>query len=487
MPIFEARDVSMQERQLSILRQLPSVDVLAQRCVQANGLGRLSHQLLVEAVRAVLERKRRQILAADTPEALSTIAVGPEALVAEVAAWLARAREPHFRRVINATGVILHTNLGRALLSRAAVENVAQLASHYSNLEFDLARGERGSRYVAVVGLLQRLTGAEDALVVNNNAAAVLLALQALAAGREVVVSRGELIEIGGAFRIPDIMRSSGAILHEVGTTNKTHLADYREAINERTALLLKVHTSNYRILGFTEAVPREALVELGAAAHLPVMEDLGSGNLLDLGRYGLDQEPTVSEVIRAGVDVVTFSGDKLLGGPQAGLIVGKKCYIEALKRHPLNRAVRIDKMTLAALEATLRHYLDPEAAVQELPTLRMLTAPLADVNRRAQRLLRRLKGTLPGDWSVSVHTDVAEVGAGALPLTKIPTRVLAVRSTSASAAEIERRFRQQRPAVLGRIQHNIFLLDMRTVQDQELPDLVQAFQQVSGQQAAQA
>ncbi|HXH10443.1 MAG TPA: L-seryl-tRNA(Sec) selenium transferase [Alphaproteobacteria bacterium] len=475
----------MLETQRSILRQLPSVDVLAQRCVEANGVGRLSRQLLLEAVREVLERKRQQILAADTPEALSTIEVGPEALVAEVAAWLARAHEPHFQRVINATGVVLHTNLGRALLSRAAVENVAELASHYSNLEFDLGRGERGSRYVAVVGLLRRLTGAEDALVVNNNAAAVLLALQALSAGREVIVSRGELIEIGGSFRIPDIMRSSGAILHEVGTTNKTHLADYQEAITDRTALLLKVHTSNYRILGFTEAVPRRALVELGAASHLPVMEDLGSGNLIDLGRYGLDQEPTVSEVIRAGVDIVTFSGDKLLGGPQAGLIVGKKRYVEILKRHPLNRAVRIDKMTLAALEATLRHYLDPDAAVREIPTLRMLTAPLAQVNRRAQRLLRQLKGMLPAGWSVSVQTDAAEVGAGALPLAKIPTRVLAVRSANASAAELERRFRQQRPAVLGRIQQNTLLLDMRTVQDQELADIVQAFQRVSAQDMA--
>lgn len=477
----------MLETQRSILRRLPSVDVLAQRCVAANGVGRLSRQLLLEAVREVLDRKRQQILAADTPEALSTIEVGPEALVAEVAAWMARAHEPHFQRVINATGVVLHTNLGRALLSRAAVENVAELASHYSNLEFDLGRGERGSRYVAVVGLLRRLTGAEDALVVNNNAAAVFLALQALSAGREVIVSRGELIEIGGSFRIPDIMRSSGAILHEVGTTNKTHLADYQEAITDRTALLLKVHTSNYRILGFTEAVPRRALVELGAASHLPVMEDLGSGNLIDLSRYGLDQEPTVSEVIRAGVDIVTFSGDKLLGGPQAGLIVGKKRYVEVLKRHPLNRAVRIDKMTLAALEATLRHYLDPDAAVREIPTLRMLTAPLAEVNRRAQRLVRQLKGMLPAGWSVSVQSDAAEVGAGALPLTKIPTRVLAVRSANASAAELERRLRQQRPAVLGRIQQDTLLLDMRTVQDHELAEIVQAFQRVSAQDMAQA
>jgi len=437
--------------------------------------------LLLEAARGVLERKRRQVLQATTDEALTAIDLRHEALQAEVAIWYKQAHQPRLRRVINATGVILHTNLGRALLSDAAVENVRLLASHYSNLEYDLERGQRGDRYVAVVGLLQRLTGAEDALVVNNNAAAVLLALQTLAVGQEVVVSRGELIEIGGSFRIPDIMRASGAMLHEVGTTNKTHLSDYQNAIHERTALLLKVHTSNYRIVGFTETVPREALVQLGNASQLPVMEDLGSGNLVDLSTYGLDQEPTVSEVVRAGVDVVTFSGDKLLGGPQAGILVGKKRYIELLKRHPLNRALRIDKMTVAALEATLRHYVDPRAAVREIPTLRMITAPLQDVNRRSRRLLRQLKGVISGDWSVTVQPDVSEVGAGALPLTKIPTQVLSVHSARMSATEVEQSFRRQDPAVLGRIQQDRFLLDIRMVQDHELPEVVQAFRRVCG------
>ncbi|MGH8066449.1 MAG: L-seryl-tRNA(Sec) selenium transferase [Candidatus Entotheonellia bacterium] len=471
----------MQETRLLLLRQLPSVDGLAQACQQGNGTGHPSPTRLLEAARGVLERKRRQVLAATTPEELTTIDLQHEALKAEVATWLIKANQPHFRRVINATGVILHTNLGRALLSQAAVENVALLASHYSNLEYDLERGQRGDRYVAVVNLLQRLTGAEEALVVNNNAAAVLLALQALAAGREVVVSRGELIEIGGSFRIPDIMRSSGATLHEVGTTNKTHLTDYQTAINERTALLLKVHTSNYRIVGFTETVPREALVRLGNECQLPVMEDLGSGNLVDLAAYGLEQEPMVSEVVRAGVDVVTFSGDKLLGGPQAGILVGKKRYIEVLKRSPLNRALRIDKMTLAALEATLRHYLDPDAAVREIPTLQMITAPMQAVNRRARRLLRQLKGVGGDDWSVSVQADVSEVGAGALPLTKIATQAISLRSTRMSATEIEQSFRRQDPPVLGRIQQDTFLLDMRMVQDHELPEVVQAFRRVCG------
>jgi L-seryl-tRNA(Ser) seleniumtransferase len=276
-------------------------------------------------------------------------------------------------------------------------------------------------------------------------------------------------------------MRSSGALLHEVGTTNKTHLADYRAAINERTALLLKVHTSNYRIVGFTETVPRDALVQLGNASQLPVMEDLGSGNLVDLSAYGLEQEPTVSEVVRAGVDVVTFSGDKLLGGPQAGILVGKKRYIALLKRHPLNRALRIDKMTLAALEATLRHYLDPDAAIRALPTLRMITAPVLDVNRRARRLLRQLTGVISGDWVVDVQADVSEVGAGALPLTKIPTRVISVRSARMSATAIEQSFRRQDPPVLGRIQQGTFLLDMRMVQDHELAEVVQAFRRVCG------
>jgi L-seryl-tRNA(Ser) seleniumtransferase len=471
----------MLETRLSILRQLPSVDGLAQVCQRGNGIGSPPPMLLLEAARGVLERKRRQILSATTPEELSAIDLRTEALKAEVVTWLIQARQPHFRRVINATGVILHTNLGRALLSQAAVENVALLASHYSNLEYDLERGQRGDRYVAVVGLLRRLTGAEEALVVNNNAAAVLLALQTLAAGREVIVSRGELIEIGGSFRIPDIMRSSGALLHEVGTTNKTHLTDYRTAINERTALLMKVHTSNYRIVGFAETVPREGLVRLGNESQLPVMEDLGSGNLVDLAAYGLEQEPTVSAVVRAGVDVVTFSGDKLLGGPQAGIIVGKKRYIEVLKHHPLNRALRIDKMTLAALEATLRHYIDPGAAVREIPTLQMITAPVQAVNRRARRLLRQLKGAIGGDWSVSAQADVSEVGAGALPLTKIPTRVISVRCARMSATAIEQSFRREDPAVLGRIQQDTFLLDMRMVQDHELPEVVQAFQRVCG------
>jgi L-seryl-tRNA(Ser) seleniumtransferase len=471
----------MQETHLTLLRQLPSVDGLAQACQADDGTGRPPPRLLLEAARGVLERKRRQVLAAMTREELAAIDLRHEGLQAEVASWLERAHQPYFRRVINATGVILHTNLGRALLSHAATENVARLASHYSNLEYDLERGRRGERYVAVVGLLQRLTGAEDALIVNNNAAAVLLALQALATGREVVVSRGELIEIGGSFRIPDIMRSSGALLHEVGTTNKTHLTDYRNAINERSALLLKVHTSNYRIVGFTESVPREALVKLGKACQLPVMEDLGSGNLVDLAAYGLEQEPTVSEAIQAGVDVVTFSGDKLLGGPQAGILVGKQRYMEVLKRHPLNRALRIDKMTLAALEATLRHYLDPDVAVRAIPTLQMITAPVQDVNRRARRLLRQLTGAIGDDWTVSVQADVSEVGAGALPLAKIPTRVVSVRSGHLSATQIERRFRGQNPAVLGRIQQDTFLLDVRMVQDHELPEIVQAFRRVCG------
>jgi L-seryl-tRNA(Ser) seleniumtransferase len=276
-------------------------------------------------------------------------------------------------------------------------------------------------------------------------------------------------------------MRASGATLHEVGTTNKTHLADYQSAIHERTALLLKVHTSNYRIVGFTESVPREALVRLGNTSQIPVMEDLGSGNLVDLSAYGVDQEPTVSEVVRSGVDVVTFSGDKLLGGPQAGILVGKKRYIELLKRHPLNRALRIDKLTLAALEATLRHYVDSRAAVREIPTLRMITAPMQDVTRRSRRLLRQLKGVIGGHSSINLQPDVSEVGAGTLPLTKIPTQVVSVRSTRRSATEIERGFRNQDPAVLGRIQQERFLLDMRMVQDHELPEIVQAFRQVCG------
>ncbi len=374
--------------------------------------------------------------------------------------------------VINATGVILHTNLGRAPLSALALERIRQVAGAYSNLELDVAEKERGSRYAHVDGLLRRLTGAEASLVVNNNAAAVLLALETLAGGKEVVVSRGELIEIGGEFRIPDIMRRSGAVLREVGTTNRTHLRDYAEAIGPDTGLLLKVHTSNYRILGFTSEVAARELAQLGREHGIAVMEDLGSGCLVDLRPYGFPYEPTVPQAVAAGIDVVTFSGDKLLGGPQAGILVGRNDLVERLKRNPLNRALRIDKLTLAALEATLYAY-EAGTALQTLPALRSLTEPLPRVRRRARSLLRRLAPGVGSLLGATLVEDRAQVGGGALPLVELPTAAVAL--TRWSAQELDRALRSGEPPVIARILHDRLLLDCRTVQGGEVPLLARA------------
>src|SRR5205085_1792308 len=345
----------------------------------------------------------------------SATAADPDTLAARVVEGVRRAGRFSLRPVINATGVVLHTNLGRALLSDLARERVAAVAAAYSNLEMDLATKERGSRYSHVEALLRRLSGAEDALVVNNNAAAVLLALETLAQGKEVIVSRGELIEIGGEFRIPDIMRRSGARLVEVGATNRTHPRDYADAITADTALLLKVHSSNYRVVGFTAEVSSRELVEIGRARGIAVMEDLGSGSFVDLRPFGFPYEPTVQEVVSAGVDVVTFSGDKLLGGPQAGIVVGGGALVTRLKKNPLNRALRIDKLTLAALEATLYAYEagDPR---ETIPALRMLTEPLADVRARARRLLRALPAAARTRLDARIVEDQAQVGGGPLP-----------------------------------------------------------------------
>jgi len=365
--------------------------------------------------------------------------------------------------VINATGVVLHTNLGRALLSSLAQARLNEVAAAYSNLEMDLARKERGSRYAHVDGLLQRLSGAEAALVVNNCAAAVLLALETLARGQEVIVSRGELIEIGGEFRIPDIMRRSGAVLREVGTTNRTHLKDYASAIGPETGLILKVHTSNYRVVGFTAAVSSRELAELGQARGVPVMEDLGSGCFVDLTRYGFPYEPTVPEVVASGVDLVSFSGDKLLGGPQAGILVGRGALVERLAQNPLNRALRIDKFTVAALEATLYAY-EAGTALETIPTLRMLTEPAASVRRRARRILGRLPAAAQRDLGAQVIESRSQVGGGALPTVELPTAAIALGTPERPAERLDEALRAGRPAVLGRLLDDHLLLDCRTV-----------------------
>jgi L-seryl-tRNA(Ser) seleniumtransferase len=367
--------------------------------------------------------------------------------------------------------VVLHTNLGRALLSPLARERLVSAAQAYSNLEMDVARKERGSRYSHLEGLLRRLTGAPASLVVNNCAAAVLLALETLAHGKEVVVSRGELIEIGGEFRIPDIMRRAGAVLREVGTTNRTHLKDYAAAIGPETGLLLKVHASNYRVVGFTASVSTAELVELGRARGVPVMEDLGSGCLVDLTRYGFPHEPTVPEVVAAGVDLVSFSGDKLLGGPQAGIVVGRGDLVERLVRNPLNRALRIDKFTVAALEATLYAY-EAGDALTTIPTLTMLTEALASIRARARRLLRRLPADAADALGAAIVESRSQVGGGALPTVELPTAALALGSAAHPAQDLDQALRLARPPVLGRLTDDRLLLDCRTIQAAEVPVL---------------
>jgi len=405
---------------------------------------------------------------------------GADALAARAIERAQRAGVFSLRPVINATGVVLHTNLGRALMSPLALERLTAVGAAYANLELDLATKERGSRYSHVEGLLARLTGAEDALVVNNNAAAVLLALETLAHGREVVVSRGELIEIGGEFRIPDIMLRSGAVLREVGTTNRTHLRDYAEAITPNTGLLLKVHTSNYRVVGFTADVPSRELVELGRACGVPVMEDLGSGSLVDLRSYGFPYEPTVPETVAAGVDLVSFSGDKLLGGPQAGVVVGTRAIVTRLKKNPWNRALRIDKFTVAALEATLYAY-EAGTALETVPTLRLLTEPLARVRSRARAVLRRLPPATRARLAARVVDDRAQVGGGALPTVELPTAALAIGDGPTDAMSLDARLREGDPPVVGRIVDDRLLLDCRTVLPHQVVGLARALAAAAG------
>ena len=412
------------------LRDLPSVDELARGSADP---------LAVAAARAVIERARAAIRAGAEPGDLAA------ALEAELAA----VRRPALRRVLNATGVIVHTNLGRAPLPATALERVADAARGYSNLEYDLAAGERGSRQDHVAGLLGRLTGAESAIVVNNNAGAMLLALAALAEGREVLVSRGELIEIGDGFRIPDVLARSGARLVEVGTTNRTRASDYEQAMRPETALILRVHQSNFRVVGFTELPSLADLAEVARRHQLPLIDDLGSGALVDLA-----DEPTVRASLAAGADLVCISGDKLLGGPQAGIVVGRTELVEKLRRHPLHRALRIDKLGLAALEGTLQLYLDPARALREVPVLRMLREDAALVRARAERLAEATNG--------EVEETVARVGGGALPLAELPSFACAVEESLAAA------LRTHEPPVVGIVRDGRLLLDCRTLDDDE-------------------
>jgi len=451
----------------AILRRIPSVDEVLTGAATQRLLERQPRWAVLEAVREVLAACRRRALAGDaSPEATQAL-LDPQAIQASVEAATARKAGPSLRPVINATGVVLHTNLGRAPLAPSALAAIAATARGYSNLEFDLDSGARGSRQAHVENLLCALTGAEAALVVNNNAAAVFLAVNTLANGREVVISRGELVEIGDSFRIPDVMTSAGGRLREVGTTNRTHLADYEQAVGPETGMILKVHRSNFQLLGFTADVETASLVALARQRSLPVMEDLGSGALVDLSAFGLRREPLAADAIRAGMDVVTFSGDKLLGGPQAGILVGRRELLARLRRNPLARTVRIDKLCLAALEATLRLAREADLACQEIPVLRMLSLPAAAVGARAEALAEALRAVAPG-VRCAVEAGTSEVGGGALPLQTLPTRVLTLGPGREGAGALEARLRTGEPPVLVRVQGERVLLDLRTVAPDE-------------------
>jgi L-seryl-tRNA(Ser) seleniumtransferase len=456
--------------QADLLRQIPSVDELLTQPRLAALAQRVDRALLVEIARTVLADLRGRITGEGTA---AVMALDSTALEERIASMVEQVLTSSLQAVINATGVILHTNLGRAPLSSAAAEEIRRSAASYSNLEYDLEAGARGKRDVHVAQLLERLTGAEAAIVVNNCAAAVLLVLAALAKGGEVIVSRGELIEIGDGFRIPEIMAQSGAVLREVGTTNRTRIVDYENAINENTRLLLRVHPSNFTITGFAEKPSMDELVALGQRAGLPLVEDLGSGCLVDLLSAGIT-EPTVRQSVDAGVSIVMFSGDKLLGGPQAGIIAGKTELIGRVRRHPLFRALRVDKLTTAALAATLGAYL--RGAAEEIPAMRMIRMSVQEIKRRAENFLRELTPELPlGEVELEITDGSSLAGGGSTPTQSLPTRLIRIASARYSASQLEQRLRRA-PAgisVIARVEEDRLILDLRTVFPEQEPLLL--------------
>lgn len=452
-----------------LLRQIPKVDEFLRHPSMAFLCEEGSSLAVTQAVRQVLDNLRSDILS----HKLDHMPVMDE-LTNRCIEQYKRNQQPNLRQVINGTGVILHTNLGRAPLAKEALNRLTEAAQGYSTLEYEVSAGKRGSRQSHVEQLLTHLTGAESAMVVNNNAAAVMLILSAIAVGTEVVVSRGELVEIGGSFRVPDVMMQAGCHLREVGTTNKTHIKDYESAIiPEQTGALMKIHTSNFKIVGFTHSVSSSELVELGRRNSLPVIEDLGSGCLLSLSNYGIVDEPTVTDSIAVGMDVVSFSGDKLLGGPQAGIIVGKKKYLNRMKQHPLARALRIDKLTLAALEGTLRLYLDPAEACAKIPVLRMLAADEQSLNDKARKLQSLLEGY------AEIIREHSQVGGGSVPTQMLSTFALVLSPTHISLQTLEERLRLSDPPIIGRITHDKFLLDVRTLEESDFSYIAQQIKSV--------
>ena len=458
----------------TLLRKLPAVDAVVLIARNDPFLKNISKVILVRCARRVIEKLRADILA-DT-QTISTDILSDTHILEKVTAAVKTLLNPYLVPLVNATGIVVHTNLGRSILCTDAVDHMVAVASRYSNLEYDLATGKRGSRYACVEDTICELCGSEAAVVVNNNAGAVLLGLETLAKNREVIISRGELVEIGGSFRIPDVMAKSGAILKEVGTTNRTHLKDYEEAIEKDTGLLLKVHKSNYSIEGFTADVSLQMLVDLGQKYKLPVMEDLGSGTLIDFSKYGLLKEPTVSDSVSTGADVVMFSGDKLLGGPQAGILVGKKGPLEKIKKNPLTRALRVDKLTFAALESTLALYRDEKIAIASIPTLRVLTLPVEIIEKKAQKLAKMLDELNQPKLSCRVMRLSSKAGGGALPHLTVPTVCLGINIEGISPNSLEKFMRQNTPPIIGRLENDLFIMDLRTVLDDELSIIQTAF-----------
>jgi len=446
---------------------LPSVDEVLNDKIIIELIEEYPRSLVVDIIRKNIDIIRKTIITLKEEQA-KDFSIDYNKFIDDIANELRLSYSLSLKKVINATGVVIHTNLGRSLLSDSIKEEVWQVASRYSNLEYDIDNGKRGSRYSHLEEIIKKITGAEDVLVVNNNAAAVLLVLSTMSKNREAIVSRGELVEVGGSFRIPKVMEESGTILKEIGATNKTHLRDYEEAINENTGVLLKVHTSNYRVLGFTDSVDIDELSKLSKEYDIPVIEDLGSGLFVDISKYGLSYEPTVIDSLKKGADIVTFSGDKILGGPQAGIIVGKKEYIEKMKKNQLTRALRVDKLTIAALEATFRLYLDEEKAVKEIPTLRMLTYSKDELNDKAKKFYKMIDNQNL-DADVKIEEGHSQVGGGSMPLETIDTKVITIVPNNMGVSELEERLRLSEDSIIARVYDNKYVLDVRTIFDDEL------------------
>ncbi|MFR9069709.1 MAG: L-seryl-tRNA(Sec) selenium transferase [Paraclostridium sp.] len=454
----------MNKREL--FAQLPSVDEMLNQKKIIDALNSYPRSILLEAIRESIDEKRRAIVDLKQSD-FDKFEISIDKIAQSTMNKCNLKYSLSLKKVINATGTVLHTNLGRSLLSESIKDDLWESASRYSNLEYNIEKGQRGSRYTHLTDTIKRLTGAEDVLVVNNNAAAVLLVLSTMAKGGEAIVSRGELVEVGGSFRIPSIMALSGADLVEVGSTNKTHLKDYEEVINENTKVLMKVHTSNYRILGFTESVDVDKLCELGEKHDIPVIEDLGSGVFVDVSKYGLSYEPTVLDSIRKGADIVTFSGDKMLGGPQAGIIVGKKEYIEKMKKNQLTRALRVDKLTICALEATLRMYLDEEKAKKEIPTLKMLTYSIKELEEKANNLYSKIE-YLNNYADIKIEDGLSQVGGGSMPTETMESKVITIIPKNINVSTLENRLRLSDAHIIARVYDDKYVLDVRTIFEDE-------------------